>query len=53
MVGAIITLALFGLIAFIVHCTANAPASRPAIVLTAVATVLAVLPAILLALYGG
>ncbi|MEV4003171.1 hypothetical protein [Actinomadura sp. NPDC049753] len=52
-VGAVITLALFGLIAFIVHRTQNAPAGRPALVLTAAATVLAALPAILFALYGG
>lgn len=52
-VGVVTTLALFGLIAYIVHRTVSAPTARPALVLTAVATVLAAFPAILFALYGG
>lgn len=51
--GVVTTLALFGLIAYVVHRTASSPTGRPALVLTAVATVLAAFPAILFALYGG
>ncbi|MDP4510290.1 hypothetical protein [Nonomuraea turcica] len=49
LVGALVTLAFIGLAIYIVRTT---PASTRARVLTATATLMACLPAVLLALYG-
>ncbi|MGK5550260.1 hypothetical protein ACSNOI_01480 [Actinomadura kijaniata] len=51
--GVVITLALFGLIAFIVHRLAGGPSGRPAPVLIAVSVVIAALPAVLVPFLGG